>query len=395
MAMSRRLRALMSFVMLGCGSEQIMFSTGTSSPATTTTGPSTASTSTGTTVSSGGAGGLDGASADATADGPAGSGGASPEGASDDSPVDGAGSEPGDVTNVVPPGPSCIGLAPCRGESCCTAIDVPAGTFPQGRSTTAGASDEFASGKGTELPEHASTVSTFALDKYEVTVGRIRKFIDAYVSNTTTVPANGAGANPAIAGTGWQSAWNANLPATQAALRSDLTSTTCTAPTWTDAPGANENKAINCTDWYVSFAFCIWDGGRLATESEWEYAAAGGSDNRLYPWGATAPDCTYANFGGCFGLMVDEVGARSNGNAKWGHADMAGNVMEWTLDWFAAYSASSTTNYADIVPSSGRIVRGSYWGLTAAELRAAARGSGLDPQADGGAIGLRCARSAP
>jgi formylglycine-generating enzyme required for sulfatase activity len=390
MAMSRRLRALMSFALLGCDTEQLTFS----SPAPPTTGSSAASTTTGTTVSSGGAGGVGGVSVDATVDGPAGSGGVSPEGASDDTPVEDAGSERADA-HVVPPAPSCIGLAPCRGESCCTAIDVPAGTFPQGRSTTAGASDNFAGGNATELPEHPSTVSTFALDKYEVTVGRIRKFVDAYVSNTTTVPANGAGANPAIAGTGWQSAWNANLPATQAALRSQFTSATCTAPTWTDAPGANENKAINCTDWYVSFAFCIWDGGRLATESEWEYAAAGGSDNRLYPWGATAPDCTYANFGGCAGLMVDEVGARSNGDAKWGHADMAGNVMEWTLDWFAAYSASSTTNYADIVPSSGRIVRGSYWGLTAAELRAAARGSGLDPRAGGGAIGMRCARSAP
>jgi len=61
-------------------------------------------------------------------------------------------------------------------------------------------------------------VSSFALDKYEVTVGRFRKFVNAYVSNTASAPAVGAGVNPAIPGTGWQSGWNTSLPSTQSAL---------------------------------------------------------------------------------------------------------------------------------------------------------------------------------
>ena len=52
--------------------------------------------------------------------------------------------------------------------------------------------------------------------------------------------------------------------------------------------GANEQLPMNCVNWYEAFAFCIWDGARLPTENEWELAAAGGSDNRVFPWGGDA-----------------------------------------------------------------------------------------------------------
>ncbi len=66
--------------------------------------------------------------------------------------------------------------------------------------------------------------------------------------------------------------------------------------------GATKTKPINCLDWYTAFAFCAWDGGRLATEAEWNYAASGGSEHRYYPWSkpatSTAIDDSYAVYCG-------------------------------------------------------------------------------------------------
>jgi sulfatase modifying factor 1 len=262
-----------------------------------------------------------------------------------------------------------------------------------------GASDYYPSGQPQEVPEFSSTVSSFALDKYEVTVGRFRKFVDAYVSNLASAPADGAGANPNVPGSGWQSAWNTRLPATKAALtNTDYLNCNAMSQTWTDVAGANENKPINCVHWYEAFAFCIWDGGRLQTESEWEYAAAGGADNRLYPWGSASPDCAYANFSGCSGPV--DVGSRPVSNGRWGHSDVVGNGVQWTFDCYGTYPTSAQTNYAKVSSSyPERVLRGGDGMYAARTLRAANRGfyPAADPGTPGGydylPFGLRCART--
>jgi len=358
----------------------------------------------------GGAGGVDGG-ADASVDGGGAGGVGGTGGGSGTGGMGGTGGYAGaDAGAFVPASArSCVqpdgGPLLCNGENCCTSLVVPGGTFPQGRSDVVGASDYYPDGGSDEVPEFSSTVSTFALDKYEVTVGRFRRFVEAYADNVTTVPAEGAGANPNVPvaadasdnGTGWQNAWNANLPATQAAFKTFLN---CQSGygTWTDNVGASENSAINCVNWHEAFAFCIWDGGRLPTEAEWEYAAAGGADNRLYPWGLTAPDCTYANFNtgsaycGPGGTdTVAPVGSYAAGNGKWGHADLAGNVYEWTLDSYGTYPTSATTNYVNITSSFSLVIRGGFFLYDARYLRSADRNS--TPDVHNGSFGLRCSRT--
>lgn len=304
----------------------------------------------------------------------------------------------------------------CGGESCCTSLVVPGGTFAQGRSLSA--ADQCPAGmtcSSSEVPEFSSTVSAFALDKHEVTVGRFRKFVNAYQDNATTVPGPGAGAHPNIPNSGWSidaiaaADWNAKLPATRGEMVASLKCDP-TFQTWTDTPGANETLPINCVSWFEAFAFCVWDGGRLPTESEWENAAAGGSDNRLYPWGTASPNCGFANFftgdaycgpGGA--KAPANVGSYQAGNGKWGHADLAGNVNEWVLDSLQnasgtnAYPTVASTDYANVYgrdsgPPQRIIVRGGDFIYGPYYLRAAFRGS-FYSIAHFSHLGARCARA--
>ena len=362
--------------------------------------------------SDGGLGGAGGSGADASGETGGGAAGACViEAGPDASTVDSGGSG---VSFVPSDALSCEGGSTCNGESCCTSIVVPGGTFPMGRSEVCGAADYDPGGAPTELPEHTMTVSTFALDKYEVTVGRFRRFVRAYAAGWR--PAVGSGTNPNVTSgdTSWRAGWDdsggegVNLPATgtdaattEATFASRLKPPTA-FQTWTDAEGANENKAINCAGWYEAFAFCIWDGGRLPTEAEWEYAAAGGDQNRLYPWGSTEPDCTFANYtnNGSYcdpaGIgVVAPVGLYPPGNGRWGHMDLAGNLYEWTLDRYGPYDAAPRNNYANVSfePNTGPPIRGGYFLHDRMTLRAAYRFGYVT--AGYAIVGLRCARSAP
>jgi formylglycine-generating enzyme required for sulfatase activity len=274
-----------------------------------------------------------------------------------------------------------------------------------GRSTSPTSSDYFPNAELQEVPEHPATVSSFILDKYEVTVGRFRAFVEAY---TPWTPPAGSGAKRGTASTGWGQSWSASttdLPASRDGLKAILN---CYAEhqTWTDTRGANENAPINCVTWPLAFAFCVWDGGRLPTEAEWEYAAAGGDENRLYPWGSAPPSEARAVYldstAGIYGRPTDPVGSKPLGMGCFGHLDLAGSMWEWVFDWYSIsfYGTSSAPreciNCANVegTNSPGRGIRGGCWQSGPRDHRAANRWR--DPQATSVTdLGFRCARDLP
>jgi formylglycine-generating enzyme required for sulfatase activity len=254
-------------------------------------------------------------------------------------------------------------------------------------------------GEKDETPEREAKVLTFAMNRYEVTVGRFRKFIEAYEAFRPTLK-EAAGAHPLIPGSGWRAAWSSNLPASATTLANGLKCDP-TFQTWTDEPGASENRPINCVSWYEAFAFCVWDYGRLPTEAEWEFAAAGGEEDRIYPWGSAAPEpelasygCLFSGTAACEAADLPGVGQLFAGRSRWGSFDLAGGLGEWVLDAYSASWYAMTPECSDCANlgsdgSENRGVRGGVFHNVAGNLRAASRGS-AKPSDRGFRVGFRC-----
>jgi formylglycine-generating enzyme required for sulfatase activity len=84
--------------------------------------------------------------------------------------------------------------------------------------------------------------------------------------------------------------------------------------------------------WYESDAYARWAGRRLPTDAEWEKAARG-TDKRRYPWGDAWPTHRLANFDSVI-CRTTPVGLYPDGASPYGCHDMAGNVNNWTVDWY-------------------------------------------------------------
>jgi formylglycine-generating enzyme len=302
--------------------------------------------------------------------------------------------------------PSCQVTAPgttqcgATSESCCTSEGVTGGPFDRTYSYVSNGPHDGA----------PATVSDFRLDKYEVTVGRFRQFVAAY-NGGWTAPA-GAGKHTYLNGgrglegsgnTGaYEPGWVTSDGAYVAPTDSNLE---CGGgfSTWTPSPADSENLPINCVNWWESYAFCIWDEGFLPSEAESDYAAAGGGEQREYPWGNTDPGtmnqyaiyaCYYPSGSGtCAGLQnIAPVGTAALGAGLWGQLDLVGNVWPWTLDWFGAY-AVPCIDCTDLTTGPYRTHGSADFHDPTSYLVSSAQHDGNPPQYRDTVLGFRCARS--
>ena len=170
----------------------------------------------------------------------------------------------------------------------------------------------------------------------------------------------------------------------------------CSAPTCDWEPGARARHPVVCVTYQQAQDFCRWAGKRLCTEAEWERAARG-TDGRKFPWGNQDPDCDRAVMddggAGCGTQGAFAVGSKPEGKSPCGAQDMAGNVLEWTADWFATdyYQQSPAEN--PIGPSSGtnRVMRGGSFNSTSLTMRASYRAQ-AGPVNGYSNLGIRCCK---
>ena len=328
--------------------------------------------------------------------------------------------------SCAPGGPGMTNCGPGGSgtESCCTSLEVSGDEYYRTYDQVFGdASISFpinippAADGGPVDEAYPATVSTFRLDKYLVTVGRFRQFMNAIPppdGGPGWLPSAGSGkhihlnggqglANSGTAG-GYEPGWAVTDDIYIAPTSYSLT----VSATWTASAGSNENLPINNVNWYQAYAFCIWDGGFLPSEAEWEYAAAGGSQQREYPWGTTAPgtinqyaiyECYYPSGTGiCSSLpqvaQLAPVGTTRQGAGLWGQLDLAGDLFEWNLDWYDDYTGGCTdcANLTNAKELTSRVDRGGSYYSGSSYLLAPVRNTDA-PSGGDYYLGFRCARA--
>ena len=211
-----------------------------------------------------------------------------------------------------------------------------------------------------EYPKHSVKLDGFWIDAHEVTNAQFREFVEAtgYVTTAEKKP-------------DWEEMKKQLPPGTPKPPDDVLVAASLVfTPTdkavdlnnysqwWTWVPGANwrqpegpgssiegkDNYPVVHVSWYDARAYAEWAGKRLPTEAEWEYAARGGKQKKIYPWGdehidmkavkANSWQGQFPNYNaerdGFFGLAPVQS-FRPN---DYGLFDMAGNVWEWCADWY-------------------------------------------------------------
>ncbi|WP_296317004.1 formylglycine-generating enzyme family protein [Winogradskyella sp. UBA3174] len=243
-------------------------------------------------------------------------------------------------------------------------VKIPRGVFEMGGDTPNGFENmpKSALAQGDELPKHTVQLSGFWMDTHEVTNAKFEAFVKA--TNYITVaerPVDWEELRKQLPPSTPKPPEENLLPASllfsyapKGASKENLGNWWTLQPevSWRhpEGPGSSikgkENHPVIHVSWYDAQAYAKWSGKRLPTEAEWEYAMRGGLKNAMYPWGNDKTSLGQHNANHLQGefpysnTIADgfdrTAPVKSFPPNGYGLYDMAGNVWEWTNDWYSA-----------------------------------------------------------
>ncbi len=209
-----------------------------------------------------------------------------------------------------------------------------------------------------EKPVHEVSLSSFKIDRYEVTYRDYKKFLEK---------------NP-----DWRKG-SVDLELADLNYLQDWDGLSY--------PSGKSNHPVAYVSWYAARAYAAWAGKILPTEAQWEYASRGGFKNTPYPWGNEFKSYLTQWRGSKIAGPVRTGKYIING---FGLNDVIGNVAEWTADGYESYQLK---NEIDPLPSINRhlkVIRGGSWKSRHEELRVSARRASR-PNVCLSDVGIRCA----
>jgi formylglycine-generating enzyme len=273
------------------------------------------------------------------------------------------------------------------------AVSLPGGKFLMG---TGYAHGFPADGEG---PVRAVSLPPFEIDTCPVTNAEFADFIDATGYRTEAEVF------------GWSFVFWSHIPAER--FTELVEDTAAHTPWWCKVPGAAWNHPegpgsslddrarhpVVHVSWNDALTYAAWASKALPTEAQWEYAARGGLEQKLYPWGdelepggrhlcniwqGDFPQNDSALDGYAGTCPVDSFPAND-----YGLYSVAGNVWEWCADWFHTDHslASPGQGEAKVMKGGSFLCHASYCN----RYRVAARTSNT-PDSSTSNIGFRCVR---
>jgi len=163
-------------------------------------------------------------------------------------------------------------------------------------------------------------------------------------------------------------------------------------PVWREgrAPSGKEHFPVADVSWEDARNYCAWKGKRLPMEAEWERACRGLTEKAKYPWGDGAPTKASVRFDGLEGPLA----VCSLPKTRMGLCDIAGNLWEWTADWYGKDYYSEAPGRNPPGPASGiyRVLRGGSW-FDKQDFLTCSHRSWARPGERSPNIGFRCAKS--